>query len=443
MTSESQRPANLVAVLGGWLVAALVLQLVAFAVFGSAHALSDVPHLFDLRGIRPWAPPYFARVVEYPVVIGYTMYLMSFFGGGALGFFLIGAAISGALAVVVAVTLQHRSSPHLGRWIAGAPVLLYVFHNWDLLAIAPAVVGLAFYERDRNVPAGALLGLGAAAKLFPVVFVAPLVAVRLAQRRGHDAVRLVVSGVAVIAAVNLPVLLIAPSRWWWTISFQGARPATWGSLWYYVVRLPGLHGLAPPPVANVLSMAALVCAIALLTLAAGRRHLGAFEIGAAATAIFLLTNKVYSPVYDLWLVPFFAALPIARRWWATFCFADLGVYIVVFGNTRLGIPGDIVRTSLACFVLIRAAAIVAVIATAVRDTHTQQDPLVLVAPTHPSPPAESANERQRRVLVAKRGGRVEVPPEPRGRSTTRSSLSSVTLGPAWMRAFGARVGTRS
>jgi uncharacterized membrane protein len=370
---------KLLAVLGV-LGAALALQLAAFAIFGAAHALSDVPHLFALRGIRPSAPPYFSRVVEYPVVIGFTMYVMSFVGGGALGFFLIGAVISGTLAVVVALTLQRRSSPHLWRWIAGVPVLLYVFHNWDLLAIAPAVVGLALYERDQDAAAGALLGLGAAAKLFPAAFVVPLVVARLAQRRSRDAARLLVSAASVIVALNLPVLLIAPSRWWWTFSFQGARPATWGSLWYYVVRLPGLHGLAPPAVANLLSTTALMVALALLTFAAARRHLGPFEIGAAATAIFLLSNKVYSPVYDLWLVPFFAALPIGRRWWITFCAADFGVYFVVFGNTRLGIPGDIVRTALFCFVLLRAVAIVAVLASVARDTRSRGDPAVVDRP---------------------------------------------------------------
>jgi uncharacterized membrane protein len=363
---QSERAVNPLLALGGLLVAALVLQVIAFAIFGRAHALSDVPHLFDLRGIRPSALPYLDRVVEYPVLIGFTMYAMSFVGGGAFGFFLIGAAISGVLAVIVAVTLERRSSPHLWRWVAGVPVLLYVFHNWDLLAIAPAVVGLAFYERGRDTSAGTLLGLGAAAKVFPAAFVVPLAAVRVAQGRPRDAARLVCSAAVVVAAVNMPVLLAAPQNWWWTLTFQGSRPATWGSVWYYVVRLPGLDALAPPAVANLLSIGALGLGIAVLTYTAARRHLGAFEIGAAATAIFLLSNKVYSPVYDLWLVPFFAALPIAHRWWAAFCAADLGVYFVVFGNTRLGLPTDMVRALLCCFVLVRAATIVAVIVTAVR-----------------------------------------------------------------------------
>jgi len=384
-------------VFGGVLAGALALQLSALIVLGWHHALSDVPHLYHLRGIRPSEPPYFARVVEYPVLIGFTMYAMSLVGGGAVGFFLIGAVISGVLAVVVAVTLERRSSPHLWRWIAGVPVLLFVFHNWDLLAIAPAVIGLALYERDRDAAAGAFLGLGAAAKLFPAAFVVPLAAVRLGQGRPRDAARLIASAALVLLAVNLPVVLAAPHRWFWTFNFQGGRRASWGSLWYYVVRLPGLNTLAAPGMANLLALGALVLGIAWLTRTAVQRQLGAFEIGAAATAIFLLSNKVYSPVYDLWLVPFFAALPIARRWWVSFCVADLGMYFVVYGYTRLGLPTDMVKVLVGCFVLVRAVTIVAVIVTAVRGHRREPDraarPSVALTRLHPpetSVPAERA-----------------------------------------------------
>lgn len=353
-------------VLGCLLLAALGFQLAAFAWLGSAHALSDVPHLFGLRGIRPWAPPYFSRNIEYPVLIAFTMYLMSFAGGGALGFFLAGAVISGALAVVVAVVLERRGSPHLWRWVAGLPVFLFVFHNWDLLAIAPAIAGLALFERDRDASAGVLIGLGAAAKLFPAVLLPPLVALRLVQRRPRDAARLAVSAALVLLFLNLPVFIAEPERWRWMYEFQGGRPATWGSVWFYLVRLPGLHALAPPAPANLLAFAAVVIGIAVLTRLAVVRRLGAFEVGAAATAIFLLSNKVYSPGYDLWLVPFFAALLIARRWWVLFCVADLGVYFVVYGHTRLGLPGTPVRVFLCCFVLLRAVSILAVILTSVR-----------------------------------------------------------------------------
>ena len=133
-----------------------------------------------------------------------------------------------------------------------------------------------------------------------------------------------------------------------------------------------------PSAANLMALAALVVGITLLTLAAVRRRLNAFEIGAAATAIFLLSNKVYSPVYDLWLVPFFAALPIPTRWWVVFCAADLGVYVVVYGNSRLGLPTGMVKLTLCGFVFVRAVTIVAVIATTVRGRRHESARAALV-----------------------------------------------------------------
>ena len=164
-----------------------------------------------------------------------------------------------------------------------------------------------------------------------------------------------------------------------------------------------MHGLAAPSTANLLSIGALAFGMALVTRLAVRRHLGAFEIGAAATAIFMLSNKVYSPVYDLWLVPFFAALPIARKWWITFCSADLGIYFVVYGDTRLGLPGAMVRVLVCGFVLVRAVTIVAVIAAAVRSkpesraivgTEPGSQRLEQIALPSPREPAGAASSRK-------------------------------------------------
>lgn len=370
------------------LAVALVIQVGAFFIFTDAHALSDVVHLFHLRGVRPWAPPYFDRVLEYPVGIGFVMYLISFVGGGALGFFFAGAVISGVLAVVVTIVLEARGSAHVLRWAFGLPLLLYVFLNFDMLAIAPLLVGLLAYERDRDSMAGVAIGLGAAAKLFPGAALIPLAAARLAQGRRRDAARLLVSAGGVIALVNLPVLLAAPHNWWWTAHFQGKRPPTWGSLWHYAFRLPGVTPLVSghaAPIANVVSIVALGAGLAMLTRLAVRRSLGPFEIAAAATGIFLLTNKVYSPVYDLWLVPFFAALAIPRMRWLVYCVAEAGVFFLVYGHTRLGFSAEITKNVLPLFVFARAAVIASVIVFATQDRARRRPPVGVGARTRRAP----------------------------------------------------------
>lgn len=91
-------------------------------------------------------------------------------------------------------------------------------------------------------------------------------------------------------------------------------------------------------------------------------------VGAAVTAVFLLTNNVYSPNYDLWIVPFFVLLPFTRRHWWTFFVADLGIFTLVFGRFHGLWDLGTVRVALPAFVAIRAITLVWLIVVAIRPT---------------------------------------------------------------------------
>ncbi len=104
-----------------------------------------------------------------------------------------------------------------------------------------------------------------------------------------------------------------------------------------------------------------------------RARLGVVAIAAAGVAIFLLTAKVYSPTYDLWLVPFFVLLPISRRLWLSFCAIDLGIFIAVYGHFH-GLDSWLaVRVLLPVLVFARAAVLVRLLVIA---TRTQRGPEV-------------------------------------------------------------------
>ena len=189
-------------------------------------------------------------------------------------------------------------------------------------------------SKGRNRAAGIALGIGAGIKLFPLVVVPVLgghpVATgptrRSAPARGER------RGLTFLA-VNLPVFALAPHRWWWTYEFQSHRQATWGSAWSYVFRaleLP-VHGAAGAQLANVVSMCALLGGLAWLVWHVLRHDIDHFAAAAAAVAIFIVSNKVYSPTYDVWLVAFFVMVPFSRRLWLTFCAVDLAVFITVYG----------------------------------------------------------------------------------------------------------------
>jgi len=58
------------------------------------------------------------------------------------------------------------------------------------------------------------------------------------------------------------------------------------------------------------------------------------QVSAALLVAFLLWNKVHSPQYTLWLLPFFVLVPLrppwAIGWWAAYSVVDLLVYVGVF-----------------------------------------------------------------------------------------------------------------
>ena len=344
------------------LVLAFAIQL-AFVMGVGKHSLSDVPNVYRLRHVGPGALPYVDRPVEYPVVIGFVLYGAAVVAWSSVSVFVVTAVLMGALALVATVLLGERAGPRAWRWALAPPLALYAFQNWDLLAIVPMIVGILAFERRRDGLAGGALALGAAAKLSPAVLLPPLLAVRLAERDRRGATRLVVGAAAVFAAINLPVFFASPSGWMSPFRFQSARRATWGSIWSYAFKLPGVDGVVVghgATAANLVSVAVLAVGLGWLVVRAWRRSLVPAGIGAAAVVVFVLGNKVYSPTYDLWLVPFFVLLPLSRRLWVTFCALDLAVYVTVYGYFQGLHSVGVVRLVLPPLVFARAGVLVAV-----------------------------------------------------------------------------------
>jgi hypothetical protein len=364
----STRAARMVAATLGLLVAGFVMQLLVYG-HGGHTAISDLPRVFLHRGVRPDAPPYLDKVVEYPVGAGLLLYLAALVSPTPFGVLVVTALASSALCVAITVALERRVGQRAWRWALGAPVMLYAFQNWDVFAVAAMLVGVLAWERRRDVVTGAALGLGAAIKLFPGVALPPLAARRWAQGDRRGAVLSLGAAGAVVVALNLPVSVANPAGWRWPFAFQSARQATWGSAEFWLLRMVGapVHGATGATLANALSFVALAGGLGGLTVLAWRRPLTAAGAAGAAVAIFLLVNKVYSPTYDLWLVVFFALLPVPRREWLAFCAVDIAMFATVYGYFHWGVSGATVHLVLPFLVATRSAVLVLFVTRAVRD----------------------------------------------------------------------------
>lgn len=356
----------------GWTALTLVLSaLLQLAVYrkGGHTALGDIPGRFFAWHLGPHTFPYLDVPVEYPVVIGYLAYLVSLVARSGSSFFGLTAVMNAGLVFVMTGLLRTRGGPRVWRWVLGVPVVLYAFHNWDIYAMVPAVLGIIAFEAGSDLGAGAWLGLGFSTKLFPGLLVPPLAAQRWCAGDRRGAARLIVGAVVVTLALNLPVAMASLHGWSDPARFQGARHATWGSLISWLTTPPWVGGqwLADPArVANVIAAVSLAVGLVVLAVFAVRRNLSAAAVGAAVVGVFLLTNKVYSPNYDFWLVPFFVLLPLSRRLWVAFCAADLAMFVVVLGRFHGLVDPDVARTLVPFVVAVRAVVIVGVIVFALR-----------------------------------------------------------------------------
>ena len=199
-------------------------------------------------------------------------------------------------------------------------VLVHAFTNFDTLATAAALVGVLAWARRRPVLAGVLLGLGGAAKLFPLFLLGPILVLCLRSGRLQDGARAVLAAAAAWLATNVPIMLAFPTGWWEFFRLNSERPADPDSLYNVVQHYTGWAGFdgelafgEVPSTLNAVSLTlflASCAAIGWLALAAPHRPRLA-QLCFLVVAAFLITNKVWSPQYSLWLVPL-AVLAVPR-----------------------------------------------------------------------------------------------------------------------------------
>ncbi|MEN3358192.1 MAG: hypothetical protein V7637_2174 [Mycobacteriales bacterium] len=311
---------------------------------------SDVVPLFYAEQLNEGAVPYVDHAVEYPVLTGAFMGLAAWLGrhyeaatgngtddGGLLpsmqpvqAYYMITAILLAICMLVVTWSTAALSRRRIwdAAMVALSPLLiLHAFTNWDLLAVALSAVGLVAWQRRKPTLAGVFIGLGTAAKLYPVLFLVPLLALCIRTRKLTAFGWTAFGALAAWSAVNLPVALKYNESWRRFFDLNRSRPADFDTLWYAARYVIDRHAGRPTGVPSVNGLAVVAVLIGLaavfwLALRAPRRP-RLPQLLFLTVAAFLLTNKVWSPQYSLWLVPLAVlARPSWRAyllWQATEC----------------------------------------------------------------------------------------------------------------------------
>ncbi len=154
--------------------------------------------------------------------------------------------------------------------------------------------------------------------------------------------------------VNLPVLLLFPRGWSEFFRLNTRRGDDMDSLYNVVKSFTGWRGFdpklgfwQPPTVLNtVVAVLFVVCcaAIAYVAFTAGRRPRVA-QLLFLVVAAFLLTNKVWSPQFSLWLVPLAVLALPHRRILLAWMTIDALVWVprmyYLYGNPNRSLPGAV------------------------------------------------------------------------------------------------------
>ncbi|MFI6787821.1 glycosyltransferase family 87 protein [Nonomuraea sp. NPDC050383] len=265
--------------------------------------------------------PYFADVpfdkhVEYPVVLGEVMQFFAWIARGlesdpvqqAVRFYdgtviFLGVCLVAGVVLMAAVAGPTRRWDAL--WYALAPsVVLAAYINWDLVAGALSMGMLLAWARKRQVLAGVLLGLAIATKFYPLMFAGALFLLTLRTARWRPFLVTMAAAAGAWLVVNVPFMVFAWDGWRRFYVFSQERGVDWGSPWlFFQSKGWPVLGEADVSTLGMASLAVLCLGIAVLTLAAPRRPRLA-QICFLALAAFMMTNKVWSPQFVLWLVPF-------------------------------------------------------------------------------------------------------------------------------------------
>ncbi|MGO4615342.1 glycosyltransferase family 87 protein [Nocardia sp. 2YAB30] len=379
------------------------------------------------------------RYMEYPVLSGLYQYLSMRIAKswdasplpGALQVVVYFNVVAFGLAMAWLVTVG-ATALLAGRriWdaalVACSPlVIVHAFTNFDALATAFAATGLLAWARRKPVLAGLLLGLGGAAKLYPLLLLGPILVLCLRadpmQRtpRTHLGLRIrdidcwstamawvretpyrvqflsarplgaaivtVVAALTTWVAVNLPIAALYPSGWREFFRLNTTRHADPDSIYNVVTSFtdwPGFDGALDyaqqPVILNAVSLLVFVVACGLIGyigLTAPQRPRLA-QLCFLAVAAFLLTNKVWSPQYSLWLVPLAVLALPHRRVLLAWMTIDALVWVprmfYYLGLDHKGLPEQWFTGTVA----LRDLAVVALCAVIVRQIYHPEEDLV-------------------------------------------------------------------
>ena len=311
----------------------------------------DFPLEYPPLALIPFALP---RLVLPSHILPFSSYLWAFLAQSVL------------FSTLLAGTVWRTAYKHfrdispnipLGVYTAMALILsLLLPWRYDLFPALLTALALAAVLSGKPLRAGIWLGMGIAAKLYPVVLLPVLALYYLTMRRPGDLTRLLLGCLGVVGLCALPFAALPPGILLSFLKYHQMRgleieslPAGIILLAHLLGRTPvgivynygAIHLVAPGAAKTIQLLPVLFLALYSLLLIRCRnefrrewegsgiiapRVLTNFLLGALLT--FIVANKVFSPQYVIWMLPF---VPLLRP-------RDIALSLVIFVLTTVDFP---------------------------------------------------------------------------------------------------------
>lgn len=291
---------------------------------------SDWAPLWGARGFQAdsWAPFTGSSDVqfEYPALMSFIASALATLvprsldsSSQLLAYFDLNTLFVAVLWAVVVIAVAKSAGRRIwdAAIVAASPAIMMALTiNWDMWAVAFLALGLLALGREHPWLAGALIGLGAATKFYPMLVLGALLVLAIRTGIYKPFLKVTAGAVGAWLVVNLPFALMNFKGWSSFYTFSAERGSGNSSVWqawdFSIGKLwPGLS--TTPSVITVVGFG-LFAAACLGILALGLMAPQPPRVASLVflvVAAFVITGKVYSPQFVIWLVPL-AALAYPR-----------------------------------------------------------------------------------------------------------------------------------